>query len=155
MDHRSGKAWTAAFLSGAAVFACDQWLKWRFFDRVHYEGEAFSFLNGLIRSTLFHNHGISFNIPLPLWVIILITGAALGWALALLIERAKLGNLIACLLIGLFVGGTLGNAYDRLTLGFVRDWLLLFGRSAINLADIAIGGALLAYLLTQTYSSES
>ena len=126
-----------------------------FFDQIHAEGEAFSYFGGIVRSTLFHNRGISFNLPLPLWAIILITGAALGWAIALLIERAKLGKLEACIIIGIFIGGTIGNAYDRLTLGFVRDWLLLFGRSAINLADLAIGGSLLIYLLTQGKTSES
>jgi lipoprotein signal peptidase len=139
-------AWTAAFISGAAVFAIDQWLKASLFDGHTYEGEAFSFANGLIRSTLHHNYGISFNIPIPQVVIVLITGIALGWAMALLIERARASQLAACILIGIFIGGTLGNAFDRLTLGFVRDWMLLFGRSAINFADVCIGGSLLAYL---------
>lgn len=140
-------SWTAAFISGAAVFACDQWLKWTFFDQVHYESGAFSWFGGLIRSTLFHNYGISFNIPIPQILILLITGIALGWALALLIERGRAAQFWTCVLIGVFIGGTLGNAFDRLTLGFVRDWLLFFGRSAINFADLAIGGSLLTFVV--------
>lgn len=140
------RSWTAAFISGAAVFVADQWLKITFFDHIHYEAEAFSWMNGLIRSTLFHNYGISFNIPIPQALIILITGIALGWAVALLVERGRSSDLIACILIGIFIGGTLGNAFDRIMLGFVRDWLLLFGRSAINLADVAIGGSLIGFV---------
>ena len=140
-------AWTAAFISGAAVFVIDQWLKWKFFDQIHYESEAFSFFGGMIRSTLHHNYGISFNIPLPLPVVVLITGIALGWAIALLIERGRLGMIGLSLVIGIFIGGTLGNVFDRLTLGFVRDWLLLFGRSAINLADVVIGSSLLTFVV--------
>jgi signal peptidase II len=143
-------SWTAAFLSGAAVFVGDQWLKTMFFDHIHYEAEAFSFMNGWIRSTLFHNYGISFNIPIPQIVILLITGIALGWAVALLIERGKAQEFWMCVLIGIFIGGTLGNAFDRITLGYVRDWLLLFGRSAINFADVAIGSSLLAFVILTT-----
>ncbi|MEI7512587.1 MAG: signal peptidase II [Candidatus Uhrbacteria bacterium] len=146
-------SWTAAFLSGAAVFASDQWLKWYFFDIRHYEGEAFSIFNGFFRSTLHHNFGISFNLPIPLFIIILITGIALGWSIALLTERARSNQIIPCLLVGVFIGGTLGNAFDRLALGFVRDWLLLFGRSAINLADAAIAISLISFLLTQSKKS--
>jgi lipoprotein signal peptidase len=147
------KPWTAAFLAGAAVFACDQWLKWYFFDIRHYESEAFTFLNGFVRSTLHHNFGISFNLPIPLFIIILITGIALGWAVALLNERAKTNQIFASIIVGIFIGGTLGNAFDRLALGFVRDWLLLFGRSAINLADAAIAISLISFLLTQSKKS--
>lgn len=148
ISRESFRAWTAAFVSGAAVFVADQVLKSVFFDRVTSEGAAFFFLNGLVRSTLHHNYGISFNLPVPLIVTVLITGVALGWAVALLMERARTGRLASSILIGIFIGGVLGNAFDRLTLGFVRDWLLLFGRSAVNLADGAIAGSLLVYILT-------
>ncbi len=139
---------TAALLTGAAVFLADILTKIAYFDQVNEEGGAFSFLGGLIRSTLHHNYGISFDIALPLWLIVLITGLALGWALAILIERAKTGRLAVCLVLGLFLGGVLGNVFDRLTLGFVRDWLLFFGRSAINFADVAVGGSILLFIFS-------
>ena len=147
ISKQSFYAWTAAFISGAAVFVSDQWLKRIFFDQIHYESEAFSFFGGLIRSTLHHNYGISFNIPLPLPFVVLITGIALGWAIALLIERARMGRIGISIVIGIFIGGALGNVFDRLMLGFVRDWILFFGRSAINLADVAIGGSLLTFVV--------
>jgi signal peptidase II len=132
---------------GAAGLFFDLYTKKIFFDAVTVEGSAFSFFNGLIRSTLHQNQGISFNIPIPLWLTILITGIALGWSVALLIERARTGTLPASILLGLFMGGVLGNVYDRIMLGFVRDWILLFGMSAINIADILIAGSLLAWIL--------
>lgn len=145
----SGKvlcAWTAALIAGAAAFIADAWTKAVFFNAVREEGASFSFLGGFIRSTLHRNEGISFNLPVPTWAVLVITGIALGWAIAMLIERGRRGRVASSLIIGIFIGGVLGNAYDRLILGYVRDWLLLFGRSAINLADILIAGSLLLWL---------
>jgi lipoprotein signal peptidase len=136
---------SAALLAGAAAFLADAWTKTVFFDAITQESQAFSFFDGLVRSTLHHNYGISFNIPIPAWATLLITGLALGWALAVLIERSRRGQLFACLILGVFIGGVVGNVSDRITLGFVRDWLLLFGRSAINVADICIAGSLLIW----------
>lgn len=138
---------TAALLAGAASFLADAWSKAVFFDAATQEGQAFSFFDGLVRSTLHHNYGISFNIPVPTWATLVITGLALGWALAMLMERSRRGQILACVILGIFIGGVVGNVSDRITLGFVRDWLLLFGRSAINLADLCIAGSLLAWLL--------
>ncbi|KAA0206236.1 signal peptidase II [Candidatus Uhrbacteria bacterium] len=138
---------TAAFLAGAAALSVDLLSKQYFFDQVTAEGAAFSFFDGMIRSTLHQNLGISFNIPIPFWLVLLITGTALGWAVALLFERARIGRLISCIVLGVFIGGVIGNAFDRITLGFVRDWILLMGLSAINLADIFIAGSILAWII--------
>lgn len=136
---------TAALLAGAAAFLADAWTKAVFFDAVTQEGQAFSLFGGLVRSTLHHNYGISFNLPVPTWATLVITGLALGWALAMLMERSRRGQILACLILGIFIGGVAGNVSDRIALGFVRDWLLLFGRSAINVADLFIAGSLLLW----------
>lgn len=139
-------AWTAALFAGAAAFLLDIGSKVFFFDRVREEGAAFSFFDGMIRSTLHQNFGISFNLPVPTWAVLLVTGLALGWAIAMLIERSRRTQILSCIILGIFIGSVFGNAYDRMTLGFVRDWLLLFGRSAINAADILIAGSLLTWI---------
>jgi signal peptidase II len=144
MEKRSWLAFAAALMMGAAVFALDLATKHVLFPI----GDTSDLIpkNSIITLVTHRNYGISFNLPIPLPVTILITGLALGWALALLIERGRADNRLACIVIGIFIGGVLGNVFDRLTLGFVRDWLLLFGRSAINLADLAIAVSLLTYL---------
>jgi signal peptidase II len=38
----------------------------------------------------------------------------------------------------LIIIGALGNLYDRLAYGYVVDYLIFFGRSAINLSDLVI-----------------
>ncbi len=138
---------TAAFLAGAAALSADLFTKQIFFDQVFEEGAAFSFFGGMLRSTLHQNLGISFNVPIPFWLTLLITGIALGWAAALLIERVRMGRAVPSLLIGIFVGGVIGNVFDRIMLGYVRDWILLFGMSAINFADMFIAGSILAWVL--------
>lgn len=149
------RALAAALFMGAAGLFLDLYTKKTFFDGVSTEGAAFSYLNGMIRSTLHQNQGISFNLPIPLWLTLLITGIALGWAVALLIERMRAGTIYPCMLLGIFMGGVLGNAYDRIMLGFVRDWILLFGMSAINIADALIAGSLLAWILSARKSSSN
>ncbi len=144
MEKRSWLAFAAALIMGAAVFALDLAAK-DFFFLARETAEPFP-TNDFITLVTHRNYGISFNLPIPLPITILITGLALGWAMAMLIERGRRGDRFACAVIGVFIGGVLGNVFDRLTLGFVRDWLLLFGRSAINFADLAIGISLLAYL---------
>lgn len=146
MTGKTLRAGAAALVSGAAGLSLDLYTKLVFFDRVGEEGAAFSFFSGLLRSTLHENRGISFNLPLPFWIVFLITGVALGWAIALLIERARSGAALPCAILGCFVGGVLGNVFDRITLGFVRDWMLLFGMSALNIADLLIAGSILAWL---------
>lgn len=141
------QAFAAALCTGAAGLFLDLSTKKIFFDGVSAEGAAFSYFGGMIRSTLHQNQGISFNIPIPLWLTLLITGIALGWAIALLIERARAGAVFPSLILGVFMGGVLGNVFDRIMLGFVRDWILLFGMSAINLADLLIAVGILSWLI--------
>lgn len=140
------RAFAAALCMGAAGLFLDLYTKKLFFDDASAEGAAFSYFDGMIRSTLHQNQGISFNLPIPLWLTLLITGIALGWALALLIERARAGFILPSLILGVFIGGVLGNAFDRIMLGFVRDWILSFGMSAINIADLLIAGSILAWI---------
>lgn len=98
---------------------------------------GFSFFSGVVKFTDFKNFGISFNIPLPLPVTILITlGVILGVVLWLKKERVRIG--IVSFGAGLLIGGALANLFDRIALGYVRDWLLLWNRSAINLADVCV-----------------
>ncbi len=92
---------------------------------------------GLIALVVHKNTGVSFDIPLPLPLIVLITIGVLGyfWNRFRHMDSPTRMQAIA---LGLLTGGALGNFIDRLWLGYVRDWLLLFGRSAINLADVSV-----------------
>lgn len=127
-----------------STFALDQWLKSLLFANESLMNG--SWLLGLIRFTDHHNYGISFNLPVPLWLIIAIGVGALVWAMYELLARHASRHTLHSLFLGIFIGGVIGNLFDRITLGFVRDWLLLWGRSAVNLADGAILLGLIGYL---------
>jgi signal peptidase II len=140
------------FLSVATaviIFILDQRMKARWLVASD-DPMGFSYLHGWIQSINFHNHGITFSLPLPTILTLLVTFIALAW----------LGREASCayredartelLCIALVAGGALGNAYDRIVFQYVRDWLLLWFRSAINFADISIVVGALSYIWLRT-----
>lgn len=109
---------------------------------------GFWYLGGFVQSIAHYNYGITFNIPLPTVATLFITALALGWILTRALNDARHDRLISLLFLGFIAGGAIGNAYDRATLSYVRDWLLLWHRSAINLADLAIIIGAVGYFVT-------
>lgn len=91
---------------------------------------------GWIRFRLHRNEGIAFSIgeDLPVWVILLITGAVV----ALLTTMALRGAFQPAIGAGLVVGGGLGNLLDRLVNGSVIDMFDLGWWPAFNVADVAL-----------------
>lgn len=103
---------------------------------------------GVLEFTKHQNHGLIGNLPVSQWLIIGFTTMVmfvLAYALWRAIKDAKIAQAMALTLI---IGGALGNFFDRLTLGYVFDWILLFGTSIINLADISIFAGMFWYLLS-------
>ena len=70
-------------------------------------------------------------------VVTVVIGAGILWML-----RRQHGNALVSFALALVLGGALGNLYDRLTLGYVVDFLLLhaggYSWPAFNVADSAI-----------------
>ncbi len=138
---------TALVLGTGAVVFCLDWVSKALWFRA--ENDLGRSAWALVRLTAHANQGISFNLPLPLWIPI---GLAAVIAISTVVVAAVHPRLpfSTILGLGLILGGAAGNGLDRLLLGFVRDWLLWFELSAINAADIAIvAGFLLAWA---TYS---
>lgn len=90
-----------------------------------------------LQTTQHKNYGLIANLPMPQWIII---ASSITVLLSVLLHfRHRLTtHWPMALSLGLLTGGALGNIYDRLALGFARDWLLLFNTSALNIADITI-----------------
>jgi signal peptidase II len=106
-----------------------------FFDlvRYHNEGAAFSFLAGAGGWQRFFFSGI----------------AIIASVVIIYLLRQHKTEKLFCLALALVLGGALGNLYDRLTLGYVVDFLFFYYQTwhwpAFNVADsaICIGVALL------------
>lgn len=133
------------------AFLADQATKIFFFnDRL----DGASVIPGVLDFILHRNEGISFNIPIPIPLILAVTGLVLTGIIVFLIKNPRAKPLTVTGLALIF-GGAIGNAFDRTVLGFVRDWLLLFGRSAVNFADAAIVIGVVTFLLTERNRAKS
>lgn len=79
-----------------------------------------------------------------------IVAVAISAAIVVMLRRHRGGPLLA-LALALVLGGALGNLYDRVTLGYVVDFVQLHARGyywpAFNVADsaISVGVALLVW----------
>ena len=128
------------FPATLALLCIDQASKFLAFSRPVPEPNSFF---SLIH---FYNHGLVFSIAAPLWLSISLSLIALGvliWYCFYTILRP-----VQWLGLSFLLSGALGNLLDRGFLGYVRDWMLLAGRSAFNLADVFIlAGLLLLFFI--------
>lgn len=87
---------------------------------------------------LHHNPGITFDIAVPSIILLPISAILLGGILfwmAYTLTRGQFNKTFALLCVFL---GAFDNAIDRFITGYTTDYILLWGHSVINLADIAI-----------------
>lgn len=128
---------------GAVVIALDLWTKGLVQSAFSY-GEHLP-LTPFFDLVLFHNEGAAFSFLAGAggWQRLLFSVFALtasGVILHLL--RRYPEKKLFCFALGLILGGALGNLYDRLTLGYVVDFLFFHYQGyywpAFNVADSAI-----------------
>ena len=161
----SGSNVSKALIVGAVSFAVDQASKFYATDvmgiALH---EARTVIDGFINFTHTKNYGINFGWfqmppgdPRPQYILV---GFSILVSLGLLIWAARrwkdTGFAIA---VGLVIGGALGNAYDRLVLGAVTDFLNVtccgkINPYAFNIADVTIFAGV-ALLLLQTRGDDA
>ncbi|MEO5667336.1 MAG: signal peptidase II [Bdellovibrionota bacterium] len=121
---------------GAFVISTDQWGKYLALEKLQYEGQSITFLDGWFSWTLVHNHGAAFgvlrNLPDSVRVgfFIAMPLAVLGILWWSLVRHYKPGQVLAPIAMGLVLGGAIGNFIDRLRFGFVIDFIDWFYPSA-------------------------
>ena len=141
------------FAIAAAVLLLDQWSKLWIVERSAYgDTEFFSSFFNLVRA---HNYGAAFSFLSDAggwqrWgfslLATVISGVIIVWIARLPVQRKLEG-----LALALILGGALGNLYDRLTLGYVVDFLDFHWSGkhfpAFNVADagISVGAAILIF----------
>lgn len=112
-------------------------------------------LNFPIDISLHKNPGIAFDIPIPMWIIV-VTTIIISLVLVSFAIRywRKKPNISAYLTI--ILAGALGNMFDRIINGFTTDYLIFFRTSAINISDILIvTGVLLILWYNEKRDGES
>jgi signal peptidase II len=109
---------------------------------------GFVLFSGILESTRHQNYGVVANFPLPMLVIFILTAVAVFFLVLGLRSAWKKSDWPQSAYLLLILAGAAGNLWDRVQYGYVFDWILLFSRSALNLADIFIILGLLGYFFT-------
>jgi signal peptidase II len=139
---RSLKRWIYfLWIPTALLVLVDEWIKYLALERLPSEGDLLN--PGILELAIHQNFGIAFNIPFKMPIIIAVS-ILIG--IALIHSGWKNRNLHPDITFSSFliVLGAIGNLYDRIIYGFTVDYLILFGRSAINISDcIIIAGVIL------------
>ena len=137
-----GKWWqnVVFFLTALLIVAADQfskiWIR-------SYPEEQLIFDAGFFRITHIHNTGAAFGLfqgySFALTIVALV-GIAVILLYVLLVYRHSpyLDNVVNRLALGLVLGGTAGNLIDRLSFGYVTDFIDFGFWPAFNIADSAI-----------------
>ncbi|MGV6807396.1 MAG: signal peptidase II [bacterium] len=132
------------YMLAAVILAADLATK-AWISRSFYYGEVRS-VNGFLNLVLVHNPGAAFSFLSDAggwqrWFFVLLSVAVSGWLCAWLFRLQPHRRRLK-LALSLILGGALGNLWDRLTLGYVVDFIDVYYQSwhwpAFNLADSAI-----------------
>jgi signal peptidase II len=86
---------------------------------------------------LHKNFGITFNIPIPLWIIIPVTSIIVLFLIQRAIATRASQPIIALGYVSIIVGAV-NNLCDRVIHGWTTDYLMLFHTSIINGSDVLI-----------------
>jgi len=135
--------WIALGVVAVAAFAADQLTKWVVTSELAL-GNAVDVV-GPFRIHHVQNSGIAFGLFADaIGIVIVLTTVAVAAMLAYF-ARSGLRHPILPVALGLVLGGSVSNLFDRLRLGYVTDFLDLDYWPAFNLADtfIVLGVALL------------
>lgn len=125
--------WGGVFAS--LILAVDQLVKWYIRDSFAVN-EVMGVTGSLLDLTFYKNTGIAFGIPFPqelLHVVVFVILAAL-----LYYFRKRIHEWHILISLALIFGGALSNLIDRITLGYVVDYVSVWIFPVFNLADAAI-----------------
>jgi len=124
------------------IFVLDQWTK-----TIFSSWTPNPIIPNILSFTTHENRGLLANFPVPIFLIIAVTSIAsiiLGYLL--IKETTNSERFLKLIALSLLLGGALGNLIDRIRFGYVFDWILLFNRSIINIADIAVTLGIILWL---------
>jgi len=145
------RRWWAWLVLSAGVIALDQLAKATVIATLH-PGEQ-RVVTEFFSLVLAFNSGAAFSLfrGVPGWPRYLFSAVAIAAGVLIVWLLRRGGDRWYCAALALILGGALGNLWDRVTLGYVVDFLLFHWRGwsypAFNVADsaITIGAALLVF----------
>lgn len=136
-----------AFLIAITVLLTDQTIKCIISEKMLLN-ENIPVLNHIFSITKIYNSGAAFGIlQNKTFFLTLFSLIVIALISAYLVSKRKVQNIASTIAWGLILGGTIGNLIDRLSLGYVLDFIKLdfVDFPIFNIADLAIncGAALL------------
>jgi signal peptidase II len=126
-----------ALIIGAllAVAALDGVLK--YVAITNFPSENNPTLSPILALVLHKNPGITFDLPIPFWIIAPVTVAIILWLAHQARSALHTQPRVALGVIAVIIGA-IDNFIDRMMNGFTTDYLMFFKTSVINLADLLI-----------------
>ncbi len=115
-------------------------------------GESVPVLKDIFHITYHGNEGMAFGMLAGNRMLLIILCAVILAVLCIAVYRLKPKGILATISIGMVIGGAIGNMFDRITYGFVIDFLdfCMINYPIFNVADcfVVVGTVLLAiYIL--------
>lgn len=138
--------YSLTFLFALCLFVLDQWTK-HLIELNFRTGQSKILIDKVLRLTYVQNRGAAFGILQGQRVAFLILTVAVFVFAIWYIGKHRPESVLFLSSVGLILSGAAGNAYDRMCLGFVRDFIdvSFINFPVFNVADcaICIGAALL------------
>jgi signal peptidase II len=137
-----------AFILGGFLFSLDQILK--YLARTN-PTDIFVWKK-ILGWEYYENVGVAFNLPLPNWLVVLLTPIIIFGMIAFFLKK-KNNNFLNNPGTPLIILGALSNYIDRIMFDITIDYIRIF-TSVINLADVMIvAGVLLLMMESKTVKS--
>jgi signal peptidase II len=135
--------WLALGVVALAALAADQLTKWIVSSELAVGSAVAAF--GPLRISHVRNSGIAFGLFSEATGVVIVLTALAVTAMLVYFARSGLRHPLLPVALGLVLGGSVSNLFDRLTLGYVTDFLDVAYWPAFNLADtfIVLGVVLL------------
>jgi signal peptidase II len=118
------------------LFCADRILKWWAMNRLSDSGSFI--IKDTLGFTLERNQGISYSIPLPQTLLLVLLALIIVILICLAVMAYRRHDWPAIFPLALIIIGAFSNALDRLKWGYVVDYVTLTGWPVFNIADIAI-----------------
>lgn len=149
------KAMSIFLVIALVILVADLWTKDYAVAALQSQGNSYPVIDGLFSFTLRYNYGAAFSFLYDAggwqrWFFAIIA-AVMSVVLTVWLSRVAMTKKLESLGLCLILGGALGNLYDRVTLGYVVDFLHVYWNNshfpAFNIADsgITCGAALLIW----------
>lgn len=109
--------------------------------------KSIAVIGEFLKFTLYHNHGIAFSLNVPREVTIALTILLIIGGFFLAQKELDFNKKTVQYLVGIIIGGAIGNLIDRIVLGSVTDFIAILNYPVFNIADIAVSVGIVSVIV--------